>query len=228
MFYSRAYAAFSAIALLFVISANAYAQESASQAAGKNQIAVQVNAKEIVVSGVSPGTDVYLFGGLQVGREFYTTLMAVDLIATDEDRDGVVTFAYTKGVPLRSVWVAVDQRNGDLGVGVPAGYTLRMRTIPPGAWKRKSGTSIDALAIEHRALEYLLVHPGQGVWRWQADQGSKRDEDGLNDNVVTVSPASMRRADKKNDNASATFGSGYLMVAIDPFSLEVLTSRVPQ
>jgi hypothetical protein len=169
---------------------------------------------------------------LQVGHDFYSTLMTVDLTASDDDRDGVVKFAYPKGVPLRSVWIAVDQRNGDIGAGVPSGYTLRMTAIPPGAWKRKSGAAIDALSIEHKALEYLLVHPGQGVWRWEADQGSRRDEDGLDDNIVTISSASLRPAGKDKGKGSsaapAKFSAGDTMVAIDPFSLEVITSRVPQ
>lgn len=209
-----------------LVSGSAHADPVPS-AAGQSRIVVEVSAKEIVASGVSPGADVYLFGGLQVGHGFYSTLMTVDLTASDDDRDGVVRFAYPKRVPLRSVWIAVDQRNGDVGAGVPSGYTLRMASVPPGAWKRKSGAAIDALAIEHKALEYLLVHPGQGVWRWQADQGSKRDEDGVDDNVVTISPASMRRAGKGSHAAPATFASGGVLVAIDPFSLEVLTSRVP-
>lgn len=197
-------------------------------AANQSRIVVQVHANEIVASDVSRGTEVYLFGALQVGRDFYSTLMTVDLIASDDDHDGVVRFSYPEGVPLRSVWVAVDQRSGDIGAGVPSGYTLRMTDVPPGAWKRKAGAAIDALAIEHKALEYLFVHPGHGVWRWAADQGSKRDEDGLNDNIVTISPARMRRAGKGSPAAPATFAAGGVMVAIDLFSLEVLTSRVPQ
>jgi hypothetical protein len=196
--------------------------------ADQSRISVQVNAKEIVVSSVSPGADVYLFGALQEGHGFYSSLLTVDLTASDDDRDGVVTFAYPKGVPLRSVWIAVDERNGDIGAGVPSGYTLRMTSIPPGAWKRKSGAAIDALAIEHKALEYLFVHPGQGVWRWEADQGSKRDEDGVDDNVVTVSPGSMRPAKKGKGASPKAFSPGDVVVAIDPFSLEVITSRTPQ
>jgi hypothetical protein len=197
-------------------------------AADHSRISVQVNAKEIVVSGVSPGADVYLFGALQEGHGFYSSLLTVDLTASDDDRDGVVRFAYPKGVPFRSVWVAVDQRTGDIGAGVLSGYTLRMTSIPPGAWKRKSAAAIDALAIEHKALEYLVVHPGQEAWRWEADQGSKRDEDGLDDNIVTVSPGSMRRGKNGKGAPPKTFSAGDVVVAVDPFSLEVLTSRVPQ
>lgn len=228
-FYNRvcASALFTALALLLPLREASAQANPARSAAGQSRIAVQVSAKEIVASGVSPGTDVYLFGGLQVGQGFYSTLMTVDHMASDDDHDGVVRFAYPKGVPLRSVWIAVDQRNGDVGAGVPSGYTLRMTSVPPGAWKRKSGAAIDALAIEHKALEYLLVHPGRGVWRWQADQGSKRDEDGLDDNVVTISPARMRRVVKGSHADPGTFASGGVLVAIDPFSLEVLSSRVP-
>ena len=217
----------SAWALLLPLPAAAQANRELA-AAGQSRIAVQVDKKQIVVSGVSPGSDVYLFGGLQVAQGFYPTLMTVDLTASDDDHDGVVTFAYPKGVPPRSVWIAVDERNGDLGAGVPAASTLRMTSIPPGAWKRKSGTSIDTLAIQHKALEYLFVHPGQGVWRWEADQGSRRDEDGVNDNVLTISAASMLRAGKGSPAAPQAFSGGEVVVAIDPFSLEVVTSRVPQ
>jgi hypothetical protein len=198
--------------------------------ADQSRITVQVNAKEIVVSNVSPGSDVYLFGTLQEGRGFYSSLLTVDLTASDDDRDGVVKFAYPKGVPLRSVWIAVDQRNGDIGAGVPSGYTLRMTSIPPGAWKRKSGAggAIDVLSIEHKALEYLVVHPGQDAWRWEADQGSKRDEDGLDDNIVTVSPGSFLPGKKGKGKPPNTFTAGDVVIAVDPFSLEVLTSRVPQ
>jgi hypothetical protein len=224
----------SALALLLPLPATAGQGAPAPTAADQTRITVQVSAKEIAVSGVSPGSDVYLFGGLQVGHDFYSTLTTADLTASDDDRDGVVRFAYPKGVPLRSVWIAVDQRNGDIGAGVPSGYTLRVTAIPPGAWKRKSGAggAIDALSIGHKALEYLLVHPGQGVWRWEADQGSKRDEDGLDDNIVTISPASLRPAGKDKGKGSsaapAKFSAGDTLVAIDPFSLEVITSRVPQ
>jgi hypothetical protein len=195
--------------------------------ADQSRISVQVNAKEIVVSSVSPGADVYLFGALQEGHGFYSSLLTVDLTASDDDRDGIVRFAYPKGVPLRSVWIAVDQRSGDVGAGVPAGYTLRMTSIPPGAWKKRKGAETDAIAIEHKALEYLVVRPGEDVWRWEADQGSKRDEDGLDDNIVTVSPASMRPGKKGKGAAPKAFSPGDLVVAIDPFSLEVLTSRAP-
>lgn len=196
--------------------------------ADQSHITVQVNAKEIVVSNVSPGSDVYLFGTLQEGQGFYSSLLTVDFTATDDDRDGVVKFAYPKGVPLRSVWIAVDQRNGDIGAGVPSGYTLRMTSIPPGAWKKQKGQSFDALSIEHKALEYLFVHPGQDVWRWEADQGSKRDEDGLDDNIVTVSPGSFLPGKKGKGKPPKTFTAGDVVIAVDPFSLEVLTSRVPQ
>ena len=111
---------------------------------------------------------------------------------------------------------------------MPSGYTLRMTSIPPGAWKKKSGAAFDALAIEHKALEYLVVHPGQDVWRWEADQGSKRDEDGLDDNIVTVSPGSMHPGKKGKGKPPKTFSAGDVVVAVDPYSLEVLTSRVPQ
>jgi hypothetical protein len=218
---------FATLVLLLSSQANSARADSAVSGAAASRMEVQVRANEIVVSGLSPGTDVYLVGSLQVGEGFYSTLMTVDLAASDDDRDGVVRFEYLKGIPLRSVWVAVDQRNGDVGAGVPPGYNLRMTSVPPGAWKRKSGTAIDAIAIEHKALEYLLVHPGQGVWRWQADQGSKRDEDGVDDNVLTIFPARMRGAGKGKHAAPASFPSGGVLVAIDPFSLEVLTSRVP-
>lgn len=210
------------------IGATAAQTSSTATTADQSRMRVQLSEKEIVVSGAAAGADIYLFGGLQVGRDFYSTLTTADLVESDDDRDGVVRFAYPKGIPLRSVWIAVDQASGDIGAGVPLGYTLRVTGIPPGAWRRQAGTEISALAIEQKALEYLLVQPGQGVWRSQADQGSRRDEDGLDDAVVTISPASMRPTGRARPAAPPVFSPGSVVVAINPFSLEVLTSRVPQ
>jgi len=196
--------------------------------ADPNHITVQVNPKEIVVSGVSPGSDVYLFGGLQVAHGYYSSLERADLTATDDDHDGVVHFPYPKGVPLRSVWVAVDQRNGELGIGARTGYPLKVSAIPPGAWKRRSGNAVDTVSIAHKALQYLLVHPGQGTWIWQARQGGPLDEDGLNDHVLTISPDHMRPAKRPGPPPPHAFPGGAVLVVIDPFTLEVLTSRVPQ
>jgi hypothetical protein len=192
------------------------------------RIAVQVNATEIVVSGVSPGSDVYLFGGLQVPRGFYSSLERADLTATDDDRDGVVHFPYPTGVPLRSVWIAVDERNGDIGAGTRAGYPLKISDIPPGAWKRKSGNAVDTLSISHKALEYLLFHPGHGAWIWQAHQGGPRDEDGIDDRILTISCAHMLPSTSRGPRPPQAFPGGAVLVAIDPYTLEVVTSRVPQ
>jgi len=199
-----------------------------SASADQSHITVQVNPKEIVVSGVTPGSDVYLFGGLQVAHGDYSSLDRVDLTATDDDHDGVVHFPYPKGVPLRSVWIAVDQRNGDVGAGTRAGYPLKISDIPPGAWKSKSGKGLDTLSIAHKALQYLLVHPGQGAWRWVAHQGGGHDEDGLNDRILTISPDHMLPAKSPGPKPPHVFPGGGVLVAIDPYTLEVVTSRVPQ
>jgi hypothetical protein len=196
--------------------------------ADQSHITVQVNPKEIVVSGVSPGSDVYLFGGLQVPHGYYSSLDRVDLTATDDDHDGVVHFPYPKGVPLRSVWVAVDQRNGDLGAGTRTGYPLKINDIPPGAWKRKSGNAVDTLSIAHKALQYLLVHPGEGAWIWAAYQGGSRDEDGQDDRILTISADHMLPSKKSTPKPSHAFPGGGVLVAIDPYTLEIVTSRVPQ
>lgn len=192
------------------------------------RITVQVNPHEIVVSGVSPGSDVQLFGALQVARGYYTSFERADLTGTDDDHDGIVHVAYPKGVPLRSVWVALDARNGDVGAGTPAGYPLKMTDIPPAAWRRKSGDAIDTLSIAHKALEYLLFHPGHGAWLWQADQGGPRDEDGVDDRILTISPGQMLPVKSPGPKPPHTFPGGAVLVAIDPFTLEVVTSRIPQ
>lgn len=211
---------FAALAVLALLA-------TSSATAAPSRIVVSVAEKEIVVSGVSPGADVYLFGGLQVGHTYYSSLERADLTASDDDHDGVVRFAYPKGVPFRSVWIAIDERNGDVGAGTRAGYPLRVSDIPPGAWKRKSA-DVDTLAIQHKALEFLLIHPGQGAWLWQADQGGRRDEDGVDDGILTITPEHMFPAKKGSGKPPHAFSAGDIVVAIDPFTLEVVTSRVPQ
>lgn len=188
--------------------------------AAPRTMAISISGSTIVVSGAAPGSEVLVFAAYQENIGYMPALGTYQKFITDDDHDGVVTADFGKPVPHRSVWIAVDTRNGDYAVAAPAGYRLQLHDLPVNA-VTKSKTGDDALSLSLGSAEILVLRPSGGVWRGVVDRGGTSDEHDVDDKKLLVS-ASHLKALRRKENGPQTLLPSDRIIAINPFTLETL------
>lgn len=170
-----------------------------------------------MVSGVTAGGDVILFGVSRERAEFATRLRHWKRVESDIDRDGQVVVNLGDPVPAPSAWVAVDIATGQL-------VLLRAPDEPPGgvevfpdaAFQAEDG-QVTALVMDTESLDLLVVRPGVGAWRHGAVEGPhERTPDGL----LRVPFTRLRRLTGAVDGPGE-LRPGDVLVGIEPWSLVV-------
>lgn len=147
---------------------------------------LSTDSTDIQIDSLEPGSSVALFGAHRRLEGFTTVAGGLQEILADEDGDGSVNFALENvgagvGVPLASVWIAVDLTSGLSNVAWPEEFqpstlaepTLRLNTLD-GAEE-----ATEALEISGRLLEVFLVRPGSDaqVWHQSLANGGPKDRD---------------------------------------------------
>lgn len=112
-----------AISALLVIA-------SATIQAAQPAMAIIISGQTITVSGVSPGSEVLVFGASQHMVGYFPAYDTFQEFVADDGHDGVVKVDFRGPIPRRSVWIAVDTRNGEYVVAAPIGYRLKLSLKP--------------------------------------------------------------------------------------------------
>jgi hypothetical protein len=210
-----------------IISVFVISRAASVEAANPTKMTISISGRTVSVSGASSGSEVLVFGAYQDTVGYISTYGTCQQFVADDDRDGAVTATFTKEfseVPHRSVWVAIDARNGDYVVAVPTGYKLQLHDLPANAIA-KSKTGDDALSLSMGSAAILVLRPGGGVWRGSIDHGSAHDEHDLDDKKLLVS-VSQLMALRGRDRGPQTLLPSDIIVAINPFTLETFMKQV--
>jgi hypothetical protein len=146
-------------------------------------------------------------------------------VLVDDDRDGVIRFTPTTDIPLRSVWVAVDETTGQTASGAPPGFPLLLSPIGPDGFRKDAGGEIASLAVDLPRLVLLLVTPGKGAWLLIGFDGEATDRDGQSNGRIQLSFEDAKTIDGK-DNAPKHIKKDDVVVAIDPGHLDVFVTQV--
>lgn len=148
---------------------------------------------EVEISGLTPGAGA---AWLSVAREslayWRTSVVRRDGVEPDGDGDGVVTIPLEKGLPPASVWIAVDLKTGDAGVGAPEGFKPRLIAEDVADLGRGASGLADLASEAHEVLELLLVRPGVGAWGLTVGDGGASDGDGDRNGAIRVALAALR------------------------------------
>lgn len=169
--------------LALMVPAVAFSSVSANDAV----LNVQINANQVIASGVTRGGEVVFFGRTVRWQGGVRHLGRHAVVLTDEDRDGVVTLTLDEVLPRASAFVVVDFDSGAFVLASPAGFTPKQIELPSLVWR--GGVSYIDLRREY--LDVLFVRPRVGVWRAEMRQGGARDADGSNDANLRAALASM-------------------------------------
>jgi hypothetical protein len=205
--------------LLFVI-----ALAATLRAAPPSKMAISLSGQTVVVSGAAPGSEVLVFGAFQETIGYTPALGTYQKFVSDDDRDGVVTADFGRPLPHRSVWIALDTRNGDYAFAAPYGYRFQMNDLPAKAIV-KSKTGDDALSLAFGSAEILVLRPGGGAWRSVVERGGGNDERDVDDKKLLISISRLKSLRSKGNGPAALLPSDRI-IAINPFTLETLIQGV--
>jgi hypothetical protein len=149
-----------------------------------------------------------------------------DLVLDDEDGDGVVRVELEGGVPLSSLFAAVDMATGELAVATPEGSPFREVDFPG----RGIGAELRTFEDRRRLLDLLLVRPGggedAGVWSLSLADGGPGDDDGRQDRSLRARTGDFRPV-ADSPPPPERLAPGDVLIGFDPETLELFSVRLP-
>jgi len=202
-----------ALSALLVITA-------ATIQAAQPAMTIAFSGRTIIVRGASPGSEVLVFGAYQHMVGYFAAYDTFQEFVADEGHDGAVTVDFRAPIPRRSVWIAIDTRNGEYSVAAPAGYRVKLSDLPATAIA-KSKAGDDALSLSFAAAEILVLRPGGSAWRGRSDRGGTNDERDADSKKLLVS-ASHLMALRGREPGPRALRPSDLIIAINPLTLETL------
>lgn len=207
------------IALLVVcLGASAFA-------ATNEPLAVTVDAKDVTISNVTPGGSVVLFFCSRVPRPRSVAVQPQGLLLTDDDHDGVIHYTPAEAIPLRSVFVAVDEATGQYATGAPRGFPFMVAPFAADVFRKDAEDLIASLAVDKPRLVLLLVRPGTGAWRLTSWDGGPHDHDGKSDGRQQLNFEDAVSFDGK-EKAPKHLKAGDVVVMIATGHLDVFISAI--
>ncbi|MEA2465558.1 MAG: hypothetical protein QOJ98_3305, partial [Acidobacteriota bacterium] len=186
-----------------------------------------INATEVRIGNVTAGAEVVVLVASVEGQGGVLRHRSGAKTFRDDDGDGVVTFADDRGIPLRSVWVAVDIETGRIAIASPADFPLQSSPLPDSLLDRDGEGVIGVFELQQRNTEMLLVRPKSGAWRLRAHEGGNGDGDKHANGKLRLDAA----------DAIAVFGDtpppkrlkkGDVIAVIDPVNLDVMVGEVEE
>jgi hypothetical protein len=194
-------------------------------AAAAAPLTIAVTAQSVTVANATKGGSIVLFSCARYSRYRSIGVRPEARVLRDDDGDGVVRFAADTPIPIRSVWVAVDQTSGNAVAGAPADFPLLVSPLGAGDLRKDVQGEIASLAAALPRLIVLLVSPGKGAWVLAAFDGEATDRDTKKDGHILLSFSDARAVDGK-DKPPNQVKKDDVVVAIDPGHLDVFITQV--
>ena len=131
-------------------------------------LSLMISDSGIVISNVTKGGDVVLFSCTRGTRDRRIHVQPLASMLNDDDRDGTVSVSRADGVPIRSVWIAVDYTSGSTATGAHPMFPLLVSTIgvTPRGLVVADGRSSRILGLEPARTVVLFAKlsvPANGV-----------------------------------------------------------------
>jgi len=193
-------------------------------AATPASMTLTVKGKQLTVTGASPGSAVIVTGVILTRRVYHSTLVRIQRIVEDEDRDGTITLAIDAEPRSRMIIVAADFRSGDYVVRNSDGGISPTWPFPLGAGTREVAT-LDLFAP---TIELYLLRPAVGFWTLSARQGGAGDEDQANNGRIRVSVSSTKRlyGNPGNPPPPSTFTPHDVVIGFDTLNMKFFAGSV--
>jgi hypothetical protein len=180
----------------------------------------------VVVTGVSPGEDVALFGASQqVGNS--VRLRRWQRLLTDSDSDGIVVWNLEEEITTDTLWVAVDLSSGGTAVATPPESRFRGVPFPADALRKGGNDQLEHFVAGRGMIDVLIVRPKVGAWAGFAVDGHPSDADQQQNGRSTIAFRDARALDARAP-APRHLTPRDVVIAVDLRKLEYYTTEVSQ
>lgn len=230
-----------ALALALTVSPALLAQDSGDTPAEPAPIDPQLAFHQgtVELTGFTPGGEVVL---LHLARRSGPTVVLTHgaEVLVDEDEDGAASFELTPtgsggssdsapGVPVKSLWVAVDRTTGETVWAFPRGDLFAPPTLdlPEQALSRGPQGLLHRIERTGARLQAFLVRPAEGVWSLSLGDGGVHDQDGEGDGVISFLVDAMEPVGAAAGGPQE-LADGDVLVLVDPRTLAHSVVRIEQ
>jgi len=186
---------------------------------------VTVNETQVSVDGIAPYGKVVLFN-LSFKQNEQGRIGNYMAALQDTDGDGVVTYNPPAGIPLRSIWVAVDQTSGGSTSGGRQDYPVRRSPPQLPALRVRGESQVTSYTVAADTLYVIVVRPQVGAWKLIAHDGSFGDADGIGNGTISIDFSALRPIEGTLAPPQFLTG-GDVLATVDPAHMELELETVP-
>jgi hypothetical protein len=194
-------------------------------AADAPPLQLTISSADVRIANVTAGAEVVVLvasveggGGVPVQRTGAKAFR-------DDDRDGVVTFTDARGIPLRSVWIAIDVETGRSAIASPDDFPLQSSALPASLLDEDGDGVLGVFDLHQRNADMLVVRPKSGAWRLRAHEGGNGDGDKHANGKLRLDAADAI-AVAGDKPAPKRLKKGDVIAIIDPVNLEAFLGEV--
>lgn len=196
-----------------------------SAGAATSAMTLNVTREAVTVSNVPAGASIVLFSCARIAAHRSIAVRPGAMVLQDEKREGTIRYSPAAGVPLRSVWIAVDPESGQIATGAVADFPISVTPLGDSSFKRDTEGELASMAVELPRLLVLLVSPKKGAWILKAFDGEPADHDGHSNGRIELSFADCTTL-YGSDRSPKHLKKDDVVIAIDPGHLDVFTALI--
>lgn len=206
--------------LVAVAAAHAFAASDPAR-----PLTIVTDGTTVTITNVTSASGVVLLGitlqtdhGVPTSREVMKTIR-------DDDGDRSIRYTPTGGVPLRSVFIAVDRANGAVAFGSRPDYTIDRVALTSASLKKNEAGEIFALLQDRISADMVVVRPTGGAWFLRAFEGGAKDADKLQNGHLVLAFDETDPLDAGGDKLKH-LKNGDVVAVIDPGHMQAFAVTI--
>jgi len=185
------------------------------------QVKVEFEPTQVVATGLTPGAGVAWLAAARERPQWITHVRQWKTANTVADGNGRAVFDLMAGIPVKSIWLAIDISTGAFAASSPPEYPwpTEVRFPVEGLISAKDGIGYDGLEDRHDSLDVLVVRPGLGAWTLTAERS------GADGRGVLISFADLQPLGASQSSLTRVMAND-VVVAIDPERMEYFAQQL--
>lgn len=188
-------------------------------------LTIAADGTGITVANVTSTSGVVLLGitlqtdhGVLTSREILTTVR-------DDDGDRSIRYTPSGGVPLRSIFMAIDRASGAVAFGCRPDYTIDRISVPSASLKKNEAGEIIQLLQDRISADMVVVRPAGGAWALRAFEGGAKDADKLQNGHLVLAFDQADPLDTGGDKLKH-LKNGDVVAVIDPGHMQAFAVTI--